>query len=526
MRTAVGDYALHPAVRRWLRPAVIMIVAALLGTVPASLSVAASPPSQKASDQQKARRKALTVEFTNVYSLWLREVAYIITPEERAAFKRLTTDDEREQFIEQFWERRNPEPGSPENKFREEYYRRIVFANQRFSNTVPGWKTDRGRIYILYGPPDEIDSQPTGGTMRWSVDEGPPGIKTFPFEQWFYRYLKGAEGVEENQVLTFVDPTNAGEYRLTINPADKDVLLHVPMHNLHPEADVGPFLKPFSPAASLKFPDLRAIIASKPVLQNPLPLLLHTFHFPATGLTGLTLVTIQVANRDLQFQNSGEAEHASVEVYCQIETPFGRIVSVFENTFHVDLPLQDREEQINGRSVLEQSVPLRPGLYKLRVVVKDQGSGRMGSMACGLHVRHFSELLTSSSLILADSIEPLTARNECVFAVGGDEVLANPGQVFSRRQDLGAYLQVYNLRLDPNTHKPFVSIQYQILKDGKPILEEPEDAARLAQSSTVFTVAKSIPLRTLETGRYSLRIRITDNIGKASITPTTTFEIR
>jgi GWxTD domain-containing protein len=106
---------------------------------------------------------AQTEQKASPWQKWLNEdVVYLISDQEKAAFERLKTDEERQQFVEQFWARRDPTPDTPENEFKEEHYRRIAYANNHFASKVPGWKTDRGRIYILYGPPDEIDSHPAG----------------------------------------------------------------------------------------------------------------------------------------------------------------------------------------------------------------------------------------------------------------------------------------------------------------------------------------------------------------------------
>ena len=117
--------------------------------------------------EKKKREDKLRKELETPYRKWLNEdVAYIITDEERAAFKRLQTDEEREQFIEQFWLRRDPTPDTVENEFKEEHYRRIAYANEHIASGIPGWKTDRGRIYIKYGPPDEIEDHSSGGTYE------------------------------------------------------------------------------------------------------------------------------------------------------------------------------------------------------------------------------------------------------------------------------------------------------------------------------------------------------------------------
>ncbi len=132
------------------------------------------------------------------YEKWLKEdVVYIIEADEKQAFQRLGADEERVKFIEQFWLRRDPTPGTPENEFKQEHYRRIAYANQRFSTaTTPGWKTDRGRIYITYGPPDEIEDHPK-------------------LQQWLYHHI---EGVGANVIIDFVDPTGSGEFHMTMDP--------------------------------------------------------------------------------------------------------------------------------------------------------------------------------------------------------------------------------------------------------------------------------------------------------------------
>ena len=160
----------------------------------------------------------------------LQEVAergrrYIITPEEVSAFKQLSNDEERDQFIENFWLRRDPTPDTPENEYKEEHYRRIAYANEHFAAGIPGWKTDRGRIYIIWGPADQIESHPTGGTYDRPQEEGGGTTTTYPWETWRYRYL---EGVGQEVNIEFVDPCSCGDYHSTSDPNEKDALLHTP----------------------------------------------------------------------------------------------------------------------------------------------------------------------------------------------------------------------------------------------------------------------------------------------------------
>lgn len=169
---------------------------------PPAPQTAPAPISQK---EREARQEKLRQELVTPYRKWLNEdVAYIIEDRERAAFKQLQTDEEREHFIEQFWLRRDPTPGTVENEFKEEHYRRIGYANEHFAGGIPGWKTDRGRIYITYGPPDEKESHPSG-------DRGGP-----PYEEWRYRMI---QGIGKDVIVRFVDEKRDGTYRMQSDPA-------------------------------------------------------------------------------------------------------------------------------------------------------------------------------------------------------------------------------------------------------------------------------------------------------------------
>ena len=214
----------------------LVSLAALLAT--ATLAFAAwqtqtppTPPSQRqliaqvpqtsplAPRQQRAQEKVPRPELDTAYRKWLNEdVAYIITDAERTSFKQLTTDAEREQFIRQFWLNRDPTPGTIENEFKEEHYRRIAYANAQYASSFPGWKTDRGRIYITYGPPDEIDDHSSGGAYTLPREEGGATITTYPFQQWRYKYI---EGMGSNVIMEFVDKARTGEFHLTLDPKEK-----------------------------------------------------------------------------------------------------------------------------------------------------------------------------------------------------------------------------------------------------------------------------------------------------------------
>src|SRR5580765_2397388 len=213
----------------FVRPTAIVAVLscfAVVGVNSQQNSPLENQPTAAAAARQNKQKQKAKKELGYSYTDWLEnEVPYIISPEERSAFLRLGTNEEREQFIEHFWQLRNPDPDSAENSFKEDHYRRIAYANERFSSGVPGRKTDRGHIYILWGPPDEIESHPTGGTYDRPMWQGGGPTTTYPWEFWRYRHL---QNIGENVEFEFVDPSGSGEYHLTRDPGEKDALAHVP----------------------------------------------------------------------------------------------------------------------------------------------------------------------------------------------------------------------------------------------------------------------------------------------------------
>ena len=515
--------------------------------------------SEKLSKAERRRQKAIQKEMESPYKKWLsEEVPYIITGEERASFKKLTTDDEREQFIEAFWERRNPNSGSPENEFKEEYYRRIAYANEHYASGIQGWRTDRGRIYIMYGPADEVESHPSGGSYVRPTEEGGGETATYPFEQWRYRYI---DGIGTNIILEFVDPTMSGEYHLTMDPGEKDALLHVPNAGLTDMESMGMaskadrfsrtdgmtigqsmtgepesmneftrldlYAKIWKPP-DVKFKDLKAIVTSK-ISAQLLPFDVRTDFLRVTDETVLTPITLQVAYRDLQFQNKDGVMHGVMDIYGEVTSLGGRNVNTFEKSLVLDVPEHEFQHFLERKAVYQEAIPLRPGRYKLSLVMKDNLSGHVGSMEIGLVVPRFDEnKLSNSSLILADLIQPLPTNQVGTgpFVIGGTKVRPSVNQTFTRDQKLGIYMQVYNLGLDVKTHKPSLDVEYELLKDGKSLLAQSEDAAKLKDATQQFTLEKQMPLSVLQPGKYTVQIKVTDKINKQTLLPSTTFEVQ
>src|SRR5438105_7972869 len=449
--------------------------------------------------QKKKREAKLRKELETPYRKWLNEdVTYIITDEERQAFKRLNTDDEREQFIEQFWLRRDPRPDTEENEFKEDHYRRIAYANEHYASGIPGWKTDRGRIYIMYGPPDENESHPSGGTYERPIEEGGGSTSTYPFEKWRYRYI---EGIGSDINIEFVDPTMTGEYRLTMDPSEKDALLYVPGAGLTmmeqmglasktdrfnrtdgthlgtafggTPASMGEFerLEQFAKLQKppqIKFKDLEAAVSSH-ITFNLLPIKVHADYIKVTNSSVLTNITLQLENKDLQFQLKDGVQKAIVNIYARLTTMSRRVVNVFEDTVTIDSPAELLQSVTVKQSLYQKSVPLAPGMYRLNVVVKDIVGGNMNNYEVALTVPHFDdEKLASSSLILADQIEKVPTRSIGTgqFVVGSSKVRPRMNDSFRHDEKMGIYLQLYNFGPDEKTQKPNGSIQYEVVKNG------------------------------------------------------------
>jgi GWxTD domain-containing protein len=512
--------------------------------------------------QRKRQEDKLRKELETPYKKWLNEdVGYIITDEERQAWKRFSTDEERQQFIEGFWLRRDPTPDTEENEYKEEHYRRIAYANEHFASGIPGWKTDRGRIYITFGPADEVESHPSGGTYERPFEEGGGSTSTYPFEKWRYRYI---DGIGTNIEIEFVDPTMSGEYRMTMDPSEKDALLYVPNAGLTMMESMGMASKTdrftrtdgthlgtgntplpasmnqferleqfakLQKAPSVKFKDLEAAVSSV-IRYNTLPFKVRADYIKITDSTILTTVTIHFERRDLQFQQKDGVAKATVNIFGRITSMAGRSVNTFEDVVSVDLAANLLGKAIEGASVYQKAIPLAPGMYRLNVVCKDVVGGNMTTYPMALNVPHFEEeKLAQSSLILADLIEkvPTSSIGTGQFVIGDTKVRPRLNDTFKRDEKLGIYMQFYNFALDEKTKKPNGSIQYEILKNGsdKALLDFTEELTAVpGASAQQVTVEKLLALQTFEPGQYTLKMKVTDKTRNQVLTPSASFTVK
>jgi GWxTD domain-containing protein len=512
--------------------------------------------------ERKAKDKQLRKELATPYRKWLNEdVSYIITDEERSAFMRLQTDEERETFIENFWLRRDPSPDTIENEFKEEHYRRIAYANEHYASGIPGWKTDRGRIYITYGPADEVEDHSSGGSYQRPPEEGGGETSTFPFQKWRYRYI---EGVGTNVIIEFVDPTMSGEFHMTMDPSEKDALLYVPNAGLtileqmgisdktarfnntdgthlaqplggQPESmneftRLEQFVNLQKPPRT-KFTDLEAQVDSR-ITFNILPMKVRVDFFPVTDASVMTYVTVQFDNKDLQLKNKDGISSASIHLYGQFTTISRKVVASFDEDMQIDGgPKQYLSDWAQRRSIGQKTVALRPGTYRLVVVCKDMTGGNVNNWEQPVTVPRLDpDTLSTSTLILADSIEnvPMRSIGAGQFVIGSSKVRPRIGEVFKRDDTLGIYMKMYNFGVEEQTRKPQGDIQYEIVRTGsaEPLVSLTEDVSKIPDASgSQVTVQKFLRLDKFAPGSYTLRLKITDKNRNQVLTRSAQFTV-
>jgi GWxTD domain-containing protein len=522
-------------------------------------------PSEK---QKKQQKRNLNIELSKTYKKWLNEdVVWIITDEERAAFKQLSNDEERDNFIEAFWQRRDPTPDTEENEYKEEHYRRIAYANEHFAAGIPGWKSDRGRIYIMYGPADEVDSHPSGGTYERPMDEGGGETSTFPFEDWRYRYL---EGIGQEIIIEFVDTCMCGDYHMTIDRSEKDALKYTPNAGLTlyeqmgmanktsrftgnglEQLGTGPmsnqlqtkefdrletYAKLQAPPA-VKYKDLEEIVNTK-LITNLMPFDVRTDFVKVTGDTVLVPITVQLKYRDITFANKDGVQRGTVNIFMRVTTLTGRIVQTQEDPVQVDVPAELLPRTAENSAVYWKALPLRPGRYKVEIAVKDVNGDRKGLWSRGIVVPEYADdKLSTSSLIVADVMEPVPTKDVSTgqFVIGLNKVRprvapANGKPALFKRgrdQKVNFWMQVYNLGVDEKTHKPSATFEYDVINiaTNKPVIQKTESTDSMGNVGEQVTLQKSIASANLQPGVYRIDIKVNDNVSKQTIDPSATFAV-
>jgi GWxTD domain-containing protein len=533
-----------------------------------ALGIGLSRPVDPQPQAQQSKKKSKDsgreeASRTAYYKKWLDEdVVYIVSEEEKKVFKDLQNDEERESFIEQFWLRRDTDPRTPDNEFKEEHYRRIAYCNERFASGFPGWKSDRGRVYIVFGEPAEIESHPSGGTYERLPWEGGGTTSTYPFERWRYRHI---DGIGDDVEIEFVDASMSGEYRMAMSADEKDALMMVPGAGLTLNEQMGisnradrPYFNPsnandpsktgylrakdmpfermnqyfslFRPP-QIKFDDLKALVTTN-VTYNTLPFYVRTDFIRLGSDKVLVPITLELQNRELEYNKELDFNRAIVNVYGIVTGLTGRILSEFEHTITNEYLDEHFEQGKQSRSIFQKIVALPPGQrFKLDLVVKDIHSDKIGVYSRGMAVPKFDgEALQTSSIILANSISPVPTNTDQLeqFMLGDLKVQPNVRSEYTLGQQLIPYVQVYNATIDQTSLKPEIEVTFTVKLAGK-VVESLQDLSGTSVqffSGQRIVVIGKIPLKEIAVGKYSLEISVTDRISSQSAMASTDFSVR
>ena len=506
---------------------------------------------QRTPDQQPRKVKQ---ELKKAYVNWINDVDPILTQSEREAWKKLDTDEEREKFIEEVWHSRDLDPDTEENEFKQQFYERVAYSNEHFSSGKPGRLTDRGRIYIKFGKPDEVESHPAGGSYERPSYEGGGSTSTYPFEKWFYRHIPNVgNGVE----IEFVDPTGSGEYRIAKNPDEKDALINVPgagstfaeLAGLETRADRIANLGSFGRANYMRSQDspfdvlnllsslerdqpfernlLGTSIPTPIVDDNPLNFETQFNYFRQSDSRVLAVLTVQTDNDQLSFANSGGIETARLNIFGRVITLANRPMQKFEDSVTTTATSEELRTTRTRKSVYARAFLLNPGRYRVDVIVRDIQSGAAGLKQVGFVVPEFPEdRLSASSVVLAAKLENMESGAAVgPFVIGTTKVIPNLSRVFKRNQPIGVYLQIYNAAIDQTTLRPAADAEYVLLKNGKEISKQTEDWREINDAGQRLTLSRLIDSRSLEPGEYQIQIRIRDHVSGQTIAPSATFTV-
>ena len=499
-------------------------------------------------------------ERQDYYKKWLKEdVVYIITDEEIEVFDKFTTEDEKEEFIEQFWYRRDPDLRTAANEYKEEHYRRIAYANERFPSGLPGWKTDRGRTYIIHGPPTQVTSRAGGGFYARPMHEGGGVTSTYPFEVWRYRHI---EGIGEEVELEFVDASLTGEYRLSLSSDEKDALLHLPGAGLTLAEERGLMEKKdrpfFSPGRQRNYPMMATrqkddpfdrfdlyvkIQAPKAIRYNDLkemvqisvgyetlPFEVRQDYFKLNDDAVLVPITVEFDNKELSFKAEKGQQVAKLAVYGIVTSITKRVIDEFDDDVYQSFSSEIFQEQLLRRSTYQKILTLdRKMRHRIDLVVKDVRSGRVGVVRKALAAPAYDgDELKASSLILSDALWILDeAPDKDMFVLGDVHVRPSLLKSFSSTKSLGVYLQVYNAAFDQASLKPSLKARYKVFRGEKTVIDVTDEAGKSIQFSSGHRVVliANLPLKNLEPGKYSLELEVHDRIKDQKITTRDKFQV-
>ncbi len=517
------------------------------------------------------------------------EVLYIISDNEREVFKSLRTDEEREGFIRTFWRRRDPTPETPVNEFREEHYRRLEWATKRYFEGKAGWRTDRGRVYIMFGPPDFFETNPGGGRGFLFDPSGPTA--EFPSEVWTYRSIPGLKERIGRIDFIFVNYYNSGSYQLTTNPAlanalrnvslpardvgyretrdeaypgekDKDMMVN-PLEQLALLAELsksrGEVLEEMERSERLR--KLRGVVDANESLAA-LPFIDQESFFKGPENVVSIPLSIEVAGKDVQFQEAGDRYRGLINFYIEVKD-LNQTVYQLSDRLEMNLKEETYRRRMVDAYQYKHRLELKPGDYFFHMVVWDELSSNVGYKDKRITVPAFpAESLCLSDVILAKSVQVVEVPKESVvveskdipalqalekgnlkvpdkleitrrqggpFTFGNLAVGPNPSAVYRPDEELVFFYQVYNPVFDPALNTAGLLIEHQIWKGDRMIaaIDGPQEARIPAeQKSSFINSGARYTLGGFEPGQYILLITVKDLVSGQAIEKRLDFTVK
>jgi len=537
-----------------------------------------SHASSFAAEQEKMSEK---------HKKWLdEEVIYIISKNEKDVFKSLATFEQRDEFIRKFWERRDPTPRTPFNEFKEEHYRRIEFVNRQYFEGTAGWRSDRGRVYIMFGPPDFFETNPGGGRGFLFGVSGPTA--EFPSEVWTYRYIPGLKMRQTRIDFTFVNYYNSGKYQLVSNSSlanalrntsiegSRDVgyeshdvqvpgstnknLLVNPLEQLTMMAELtksrGEVFEEMERSARVR--KLKGIVDTRESLYQ-MPFDVNQAYFMGENKTVKVPISIEIAGKDVAFNKDGDRYKGAVNFHVEVKED-DRTVYQSSERLEMNLLEQTFQQRLTDTYQYKHRVTLLPGEYWLHLVVWDENDNKVGHLDKKISVPEMSgDTFSLSDIVLARSLnvvqkeKPKTVdanniqvlkelsesglkvpdkvaiekKREAPFTFGNIVIEPNTTGAYSTNQEFVFFYQVYGTAFDQKAKRSKVKILHQIEKGGVVVatIDKPQEVHLLDKDAVIDGGAR-YNLSGLRPGTYTVVARVTDLVTGKTLEKRANFRIK
>lgn len=459
--------------------------------------------SQESPESKKGKKESLSKWSKQ----WLEEVVpFIISSKEKEVFKSLPNEEERGKFIESFWRVRDPDPGTPENEFKIEYYRRIAFANKFLGTAaILGWRTDRGRIYILLGPPGEIrqDFSPSGSSLLTSHAAT---------ETWSYMGLPG-KNLPYNLEFVFVDKFGTGNYVLKSNTEFGD------LSSMHYHFDYMEYIAEVMKTPYENLKELQGIVTTQ-VTYDLIPMSYNLFYLKGSTEKTFVPLVIEFPYSKLPNKEIEDKYYFSLTFIINISDKLGQVIHQRSKDINFN-HTQAELNLLNDKSFQMQTfLSLEPEDYKIHLLVSDNFSGKIGTLHQEISVPMFGrDDLALSDVILSHKTYKADSKKG-----NFERIFSEVNKTFNPDQELNLYFEIYNLALSTDTGLNHFSIEYFFFRDKDLITHIPSiKPSPTAQSDC--RVQTSFMPRNYKPGQYTLQVKVIDSISGKSTTKSARFII-